>query len=73
MRRFVPGDDPEPEPGFPASSMRFSEREPADDAAGGSVTDVGATATVIPLEARSLSDKYRRLCYWQQVINAENN
>jgi hypothetical protein len=53
--------------------MRFSEREPADDAAGGLVTDLGTTATVIPLEAHSLSDKYRRLCYWQQVINAENN
>jgi hypothetical protein len=71
MRRFVPGVDSYLGAGVPASLMRFSESDSGEDALM-LRSDLGS-ATVITTGAGSLSEKFRRLCYWRQVINAENN
>jgi hypothetical protein len=71
MRRFVPGVDSYLGTGIPASLMRFSEPQSTE------VTSVHPAAieyvALIAEPATSLIEKYRKLCYWRQVVNAENN
>jgi hypothetical protein len=71
MKRFVPGVDSYLGAGVPASLMRFSESESGEDAV--TRRSTLGSATVITTGAGSLSEKFRRLCYWRQVINAEYN
>jgi len=73
MRRFVPGVDTYLGAGIPASLMRFSE--PGSES--GTVTSQHPYAidyvALIAEPATTLLEKYRKLCYWRQVVNAENN
>jgi hypothetical protein len=66
MKRFVPGVDSYLGAGIPASLMRFSEPENCHPHAVDYVELIAEPAT-------SLIEKYRKLCYWRQVVNAENN
>lgn len=71
MRRFVPGVDSYLGTGVPSSLMRFSEPESSDP-----VLQSGGRDRCIPLiseRATSFMERYRQLCYWRQVVNAENN
>jgi hypothetical protein len=75
MRRFVPGVDSHRGTGIPASLMRASEPEPepdSDHAASRHPSAVDYVA-LIAEPATTLIEKYRKLCYWRQVVNAENN
>jgi hypothetical protein len=66
MRRFVPGVDSYLGTGAPASLMRFSDPESNEPSAVGNVE-------LITEKTTSLSEKYRQLCYWRQIVNAEHN
>jgi hypothetical protein len=66
MRRFVPGVDSYLGAGAPSSLMRFSD--PASNEPSG-VGDVELTTE----KTTTLSEKYRQLCYWRQIVNAEHN
>jgi hypothetical protein len=51
--------------------MRFSEPESSDVVSqppGGEVN-----VSLITEQATSFIERYRQLCYWRQVVNAENN
>jgi hypothetical protein len=69
MRRFVPGVDAGLATGIPASLMRSSELGSNGDGPHDGIGDV----RLITERATTLIDKYRQLCYWRQVVNAENN
>ena len=59
MRRFVPGVDSYLGPGVPAL-LRFTGPEFGE-------------ISLIEERVTTLSDRFRQLCYWRQVVNAENN
>jgi hypothetical protein len=71
MRRFVPGVDSRRGSGIPAALMRAPEPNSSD------VVNTHPSAVdyvaLIAEPATSLVEKYRKLCYWRQVVNAENN
>jgi hypothetical protein len=69
MRRFVPGIDSYLGAGIPASLMRFTE---SDDGASGGLTEIHDIALILE-KPTTLIEKYRQLCYWRQVVNAEHN
>ncbi len=52
--------------------MRFSESGHESGAGDGDRSGIGYIA-LIKEPATTLIDKYRKLCYWRQVVNAENN
>jgi hypothetical protein len=53
------------------SMMPFSEPESSDEP---SYPLLGiAGVTLIVENATTLTEKYRQLCYWRQIVNAENN
>jgi len=53
------------------SMMPFSEPESSDEP---SYPLLGIEAVnLITENATTLTEKYRQLCYWRQVVNAENN
>ncbi len=71
MKRFVPGVDSYLGEGVPPSLMRFSD--PTPDTETGSRPSAIGEIDLIAENATSLSEKFRNLCYWRQVVNAENN
>jgi hypothetical protein len=71
MRRFVPGVDSYLGAGVPSSLMRFSEPESSD--AVGPADGHDRRIPLISERATSFLERYRQLCYWRQVVNAENN
>jgi hypothetical protein len=71
MKRFVPGVDTYLGIGVPDSLMRFSEAD-SGDIANHLPADVG-DVELIKEQATTLNEKYRQLCYWRQVVNAETN
>jgi hypothetical protein len=82
MRRFVPGVDSYLGAEVPASLMRFSEPAPQRASAGVGPSSDGdgpgrfrgiETTALINEQPTTLIEKYRNLCYWRQVVNAENN
>ena len=70
MRPFVPGDDPSSGAGIPASLMRSSS--PHGDVISCHPHAIEYVA-LIAEPATTLLDKFKKLCYWRQVVNAENN
>jgi len=70
MRRFVPGVDSKLGSGFPPSIVRSSAVESGVAVAGRIVIE---DIQLISDDGTTLIEKYRRLCYWRQVVNAENN
>jgi hypothetical protein len=71
MRRFVPGEDPYLGAGVPSSRLRFSE--PASSDAVRRPAGRDRRICLIGEEPTSFMERYRQLCYWRQVVNAENN
>jgi hypothetical protein len=71
MRRFVPGVDSYLGGGSPESLMRFADPN-AEDAEGGQLASVGDISLILEKPV-TLIEKYRQLCYWRQVVHAENN
>jgi hypothetical protein len=70
MKRFVPGVDSYLGMGVPSSLMRFTEAD------SGVVPEASAGVGHVRLimgEPQTLGEKYRQLCYWRQVVNAEKN
>jgi hypothetical protein len=57
------------------SMMPFSEPGSSDESsAGPSYPLLGIEGVSLIMEnATTLTEKYRQLCYWRQVVNAENN
>ena len=84
MRRFVPGVDSYLGAGAPASLMRFSDPEPptalapapapapSEGVKTGQFSGFDSAALIMERPV-TLIEKYRQLCYWRQVVNAENN
>ena len=60
VRPFVPGDDAHLGSGMPPWLKQY----PAV-----TLRDV----TLIKENATTLSDRFRQLCYWRQVVNAHSN
>jgi hypothetical protein len=71
MKRFVPGVDTYLGSGIPASLMRFSESDAGvvESEHPGAVGYIG----LIMEQPVTLIEKYRQLCYWRLVVNAENS
>jgi hypothetical protein len=57
---------------IPASVVRSDEPGSTDGLVNGLIRQVGV-ATLISWQTDSVSDKFRQLCYWRQVVNATNN
>jgi len=66
MRRFIPGVDSADVPGVVRASELVPGEDPGDRVV---LVDIALIAD----EATTLVEKYRRLCYWRQVVNAESN
>jgi hypothetical protein len=71
MKRFVPGVDSYLATGIPPSLMRFSD--PASDTVTSRHPSAIDDVALIVENATSLSETFRNLCYWRQIVNAENN
>jgi hypothetical protein len=71
MKRFVPGVDSYLSSGIPASLMRFSESD-AGEVESRHPSAVSYISLIMERPV-TLNDKYRQLCYWRLVVNAENS
>ncbi|HXQ44659.1 MAG TPA: hypothetical protein VN816_08475 [Acidimicrobiales bacterium] len=67
----MPGVDSYLGAGVSDSLMRFSEQD-SGDVASRQPDEVG-DIELIREQAPTLNDKFRQLCYWRQVVNAESN
>jgi len=72
MRRFVPGVGAHLGTSISVALVRSLAPEAREILVRHLLTQCGGT-TVIDATGTSLSERYRQVCYWRQVVNARNS
>jgi hypothetical protein len=72
MRRFVPGGGAHLGTSISAALIRSSAPE-SREALIGLLRSQAGSMTLITGTGTSLSERYRQVCYWRQVVNAHTN